>query len=90
MSGRPRGDFQTAFAADQATRVEAFAAWRAENDRARGIEAEVDSLDSMFWVEAWGCDASLRTVMLHLIHENARHNGHADLLREGVDGRTGA
>jgi len=27
--------------------------------------------------------------MLHLIHEYARHNGHADLLREGIDGTVG-
>jgi len=27
--------------------------------------------------------------MLHLIHEYARHNGHADLLREGIDGSVG-
>jgi hypothetical protein len=28
--------------------------------------------------------------MLHLIHEYAPHNGHADFLREGVDGTVGA
>ena len=28
-------------------------------------------------------------VMLHLIHEYARHNGHADFLREGIDGTVG-
>jgi len=28
--------------------------------------------------------------MLHLIHEYARHAGHADLLREGIDGTVGA
>ncbi|WP_217146668.1 DUF664 domain-containing protein, partial [Streptomyces sp. AC627_RSS907] len=38
----------------------------------------------------WGTDVSLRLVMLHLIHEYARHNGHADFLREGVDGTVGA
>ncbi|HWM39787.1 MAG TPA: DUF664 domain-containing protein, partial [Streptomyces sp.] len=38
----------------------------------------------------WGEDVSLRLVMLHLIHEYARHNGHADLLREGIDGTVGA
>ena len=32
---------------------------------------------------------SLRLIMLHLMHEYARHNGHADLLREGIDGVTG-
>ena len=31
----------------------------------------------------------VRTLILHMIEEYARHNGHADLLREVVDGRTG-
>jgi hypothetical protein len=41
-------------------------------------------------VEAGGQVFSLRFVYLHLIGEYARHNGHADLLREVVDGATGA
>jgi hypothetical protein len=32
---------------------------------------------------------SLRWILVHLIEEYARHNGHADLLREAVDGQTG-
>jgi uncharacterized damage-inducible protein DinB len=32
---------------------------------------------------------SLRWILLHLVEEYARHNGHADLLRESVDGLTG-
>ncbi|MGS0686079.1 DinB family protein [Nakamurella sp. GG22] len=32
---------------------------------------------------------SLRWILVHLIEEYARHNGHADLIREAVDGRTG-
>ena len=32
---------------------------------------------------------SLRWVMVHMIEEYARHCGHADLLREAVDGATG-
>ena len=32
---------------------------------------------------------SLRWILLHLIEEYARHNGHADLIRESVDGSTG-
>jgi uncharacterized damage-inducible protein DinB len=32
---------------------------------------------------------SLRWILIHLIEETARHNGHADLLREAIDGRTG-
>jgi len=32
---------------------------------------------------------SLRWILLHMIEEYARHNGHADLIRESIDGRTG-
>lgn len=32
---------------------------------------------------------SLRWVLVHMIEEYARHNGHADLLRESIDGETG-
>jgi hypothetical protein len=32
---------------------------------------------------------TLRWILLHMIEETARHNGHADLLRENVDGQTG-
>jgi uncharacterized damage-inducible protein DinB len=41
---------------------------------------------------AWGGDTaqvSLRWVLTHMIEEYARHNGHADLLREAIDGETG-
>jgi hypothetical protein len=42
------------------------------------------------WSASWQEDVSQRLVMLHLIHEYARHNGHADLIREGIDGAVGA
>ena len=32
---------------------------------------------------------SLREVLVHMVEEYARHNGHADLLRERIDGRVG-
>ena len=35
--------------------------------------------------ESW----SIHTLYLHLIEEWARHNGHADLIREAIDGATG-
>jgi uncharacterized damage-inducible protein DinB len=83
-------DFQAAYDPSDATRVEAFHAWQNEIERARTIERNIESLDKTFRVEGWDCDASLRTVMLHLIHDYARHNGHADLLREAIDGTVGA
>jgi hypothetical protein len=36
-----------------------------------------------------GESVSLRWVMVHMIEEYARHNGHADFLRERIDGATG-
>jgi uncharacterized damage-inducible protein DinB len=83
-------DFQAAYDAGACTREEAFAAWAAEVEQARRIEASVDTLEQEFHVESWDAQVSLRTLMLHLVHEYARHNGHADLLREAVDGATGA
>jgi uncharacterized damage-inducible protein DinB len=85
-----RGDFQEAYDASGATRSEAFDAWQAEVERSRRIEAEAESLDVTGHFARWGEDVSLRFVMLHLIHEYARHNGHADFLREGIDGTVGA
>ena len=42
-------------------------------------------------VPAWGGQGrvSLRWVLTHMVEEYARHNGHADLLREAIDGETG-
>ena len=38
---------------------------------------------------AWRGPMSLRWVLVHMVEEYARHNGHADLLRERIDGRVG-
>ncbi|MFD7162170.1 DinB family protein [Streptomyces violascens] len=83
-------DFQAAYDASESTRAEAFGAWEAEVEHSRRIERDAESLDLAGHQPRWGEDVSLRMVMLHLIHEYARHNGHADLLREGVDGTVGA
>ncbi|WP_405570797.1 DinB family protein [Streptomyces sp. NBC_01167] len=84
------GDYQVAYDASGSTGAEAFAAWQTEIDHARRIEKEAASLDVTGYQPRWGEDVSLRLVMLHLIHEYARHNGHADFLREGIDGTVGA
>lgn len=84
------GDYQVAYDATGATRAQAFAAWEAEVTRSREIELAAESLDVVGYVPKWGENVSLRLVMLHLIHEYARHNGHADFLREGIDGVVGA
>ncbi|MCK1795569.1 DinB family protein [Streptomyces sp. XM4193] len=82
-------DFQAAYDARGSTRAEAFDAWRAEVEHSRRIEGEADSLDLVVFAPRLGEEVSLRLVMLHVLLEYARHNGHADLLREGVDGTTG-
>jgi hypothetical protein len=79
-----------AYDASTSTRSEAFGAWQAEVEHSRRIEREAESLDVVAHQPRWGEDVSLRLVMLHLIHEYARHNGHADFLREGIDGTVGA
>jgi uncharacterized damage-inducible protein DinB len=84
------GNFQAAYDASMSTRSEAFEAWQAEVEHSRRIEQEAASLDVTGYQASWGEDVSLRLVMLHLIHEYARHNGHADFLREGIDGTVGA
>ncbi|MFG2335954.1 DinB family protein [Streptomyces yangpuensis] len=83
-------DFQAAYDASGSSRAEAFTAWEAEVAHARRIETAAASLEVTAYVARWEEEASLRLVMLHLIHEYARHNGHADFLREAIDGATGA
>jgi uncharacterized damage-inducible protein DinB len=65
---------------------EAFATWRDEIDRARAISA-AKPLDAVG--DRNGRDCSHRWILVHMIEEYARHNGHADLLRERIDGVTG-
>jgi uncharacterized damage-inducible protein DinB len=85
----PSGDFQEAYAADDASWAEAVEAWQAEIVHARRIEAGTASLDVTGVDRRSGEEYSLRRVLLHLLQEYARHNGHADLLRERIDGTTG-
>jgi uncharacterized damage-inducible protein DinB len=83
-------DYQQAYDASAATRHEAFAAWQAEVGQSRRIEQEAESLDVTGYSARWQEHVSLRLVMQHVLLEYARHNGHADFLREGIDGTTGA
>ncbi|MGC1214554.1 MAG: DinB family protein [Micromonospora sp.] len=83
------GDYQEAYDAGTASRSEAFEAWQREVEHARRIEREAESLEVTGHQVRWGEDVSLRLVMLHMMHEYARHNGHADFLREAIDGTVG-
>jgi hypothetical protein len=69
--------------------LEAFDVWRAECRRSREIVAAAASLEETGTKRRTGEPFSLRWLMVHLIAEYARHNGHADLLRERIDGAIG-
>ena len=79
------GDFDDL---DDAPVAEVFAAWRATCNESREIVAAADSLDDL-GTRGDSSDVTLRWVVVHMIEEYARHNGHADLLRERIDGATG-
>jgi uncharacterized damage-inducible protein DinB len=83
-------DFQAAYDASASSRSEAFAAWDAEVENSRRIERDAASLDVAGYQPRWEEEVSLRMVMFHVLLEYGRHNGHADLLREGIDGAVGA
>ena len=59
-------------------------------NRARQVIAAADSLDALSAAPLRdGRRFTLRWVLMHLIEETARHAGHADLIREAIDGVTG-
>jgi hypothetical protein len=66
----------------------ALAAWERQCAHSRTIEASASSLDVLTRSPVRR-PRDLRWVMVHMIEEYARHNGHADLLRECVDGTVG-
>lgn len=69
--------------------AEAMRVWHEQCVRSREIVAAAPSLDAEGTRKSTGEPFSLRWLMLWMIAEYARHNGHADLLRERVDGATG-
>jgi uncharacterized damage-inducible protein DinB len=81
-------DFNGAVA-DPAVVEEAFGVWKSE---IAGAEEWLDALDEADLgreVPHHDGTVSVRDVLVHLVEEYARHAGHADLLRECIDGRTG-
>jgi uncharacterized damage-inducible protein DinB len=65
----------------------AWAAWRREVAAGDAWLAREPSWDTL--VRAGDEEVELRDVLVHLVEEYARHAGHADLLRECIDGRIG-
>ena len=72
--------------ADDAVVADAWESWRREVEHARTVYAELD-LDALVGPE--DDQSEVRDVIVHMIEEYARHCGHADLLRECIDGRVG-
>jgi uncharacterized damage-inducible protein DinB len=70
-----------------------LALWQEAVERSRSLVAEAlagggpDQLARRAWRS--GESPSLRWILVHMIEEYARHNGHADLIREAVDGAVG-
>ena len=83
---RPDTDFDDVEDADVA---QAFTDWQRECEVARHITGQAHSLDAVGARQRYGEEVSMRWILLHMIEEYARHNGHADLLRESIDGTTG-
>ena len=82
----PDADFNGAVA-DPAVVAEARAAWREEIAFAEQFTRDHDL--GFVGCDSEGDPVSLRELLVHMIEEYARHNGHADLLRERIDGRIG-
>ncbi|GAA1677266.1 DinB family protein [Glycomyces endophyticus] len=70
-----------------------LALWERTVDRSRALVAEaledggLDRPAARSWKD--GRTPTLRWILVHMVEEYARHNGHADLIRESVDGETG-
>jgi uncharacterized damage-inducible protein DinB len=82
----PDGDFELA---DGTTWDDDLATWQSEVEHARTLEAAATSLDHVCRRAGRDYELDLRWIMIHMIEEYARHNGHADLIRELVDGTVG-
>jgi uncharacterized damage-inducible protein DinB len=73
---------------DPAVVAQAWAAWRAEVTFAEQFVAAAPDL-GVTGTDPWRGPISLRWVLVHMVEEYARHNGHADLLRQRIDGAVG-
>lgn len=90
FDAEPDGEWRTAALDSPA---DLYALWRAAVERSREVVAEVieerglDGPASFTWPD--GRTPTVRVMLLDMIEEYARHTGHADILREAVDGRVG-
>jgi uncharacterized damage-inducible protein DinB len=87
----PDADFDDV---DEASGTQDLAMWRTECDQARALAAQHTDLDDIGAGRGQqtgtdGGQVCLRWILVHMIEEYARHNGHADLIRERIDGAVG-
>jgi uncharacterized damage-inducible protein DinB len=73
---------------DPAVVAEAWAAWEEEIAFAERYVVLANGMDELGLMSD-GKQIQLREVLVHMIEEYARHCGHADLIRERIDGRVG-
>ena len=85
IEAQPDADFEGVGEADVS---QAFTVWEEECRISRSILQELSSLDVTFSTPR-NPQISARWMVNHMIEEYSRHNGHADLIRERVDGQTG-
>ena len=72
--------------ADRALVDDAWSLWRSEVDHASDLLSRTD-FDTV--VDVHGEPTEVRDIIVHMVEEYARHCGHADLIRECIDGRAG-
>ena len=82
----PDGDFDDL---DSATADEVWTHYQAEIAESRRVLSTFSDADELTRSTGHRSGRTVRWVLLHLLEEYARHNGHADLLREAIDGSTG-
>ena len=75
--------------ADLAVVEEAWASWREQVTNADAWLDTIDDADMPREVDVDGQAVPVRDILAHMVEEYARHCGHADLLREAIDGRIG-
>lgn len=88
---RSAADLDGAFngaAPDPELAEQAWQVWRAEVAFAEQFVAQAPDL-GVTGNDPWRGPISLRWVLVHMVEEYARHNGHADLLRQEIDGKVG-
>ena len=84
VDGDPDGDFRIE---PDETGASVIAFYREQVAESKLIVAEAASMDTL--AQHPKRPHSLRRILIHMIEETARHNGHADFMREMTDGRTG-